>query len=152
VRDDAHSGIRHIQRLLTLAESLRALGVSVYHHEWHELAMGSWSLIAGTRHRSYLFTWDGRDGVISIRGPFQAGQGSASKISVASATWPLGSVATNFTPRLVPLVESVAARTAQKSAENISLTTSKRVWHPGLPLLSPFRLIFASIALSRASL
>ena len=76
--DDTDSGIRHIQRLLTLAESLRALGVFVYHHEWHELAMGSWSLIAGTRHRSYLFTWDGRDGVISIRGPFQAGQGSAS--------------------------------------------------------------------------
>jgi hypothetical protein len=77
--DDADSGIQHIQRLLGLAESLRARRVSVYHHEWHELAMGGWSLTAGTRHRSYQFIWDGRDGVISVRGPFHAGQGSASK-------------------------------------------------------------------------
>ena len=76
---DAQNGIRHTQRLLALAESLRALGVSLYGHEWHELAMGSWSLTAGTRHRSYLFTWDGRGGVISVRGPFHAGQRSASK-------------------------------------------------------------------------
>jgi hypothetical protein len=75
---DAHWGIEHIQRLLALAESLRPLGLSVYHHEWHELAMGSWSLTAGTRHCSYLFTWDGRDGIMSVQGPFHAGQGSAS--------------------------------------------------------------------------
>jgi hypothetical protein len=31
--EDVDSGIRHIQRLLALAESLRALGTSVYHHE-----------------------------------------------------------------------------------------------------------------------
>src|ERR1700755_1787475 len=76
--DDADSGIQHIPQLHALAESLRALGRSVYHHEWHELAMGSWSLTAGTRHRSYLFVWDGRDGVMSVQGPFHAGQGSAS--------------------------------------------------------------------------
>jgi hypothetical protein len=47
--------------------------------------MGSWSLIAGTRHRSYLFSWDGRDGFISVQGPFHAGQGSASSsLSVAN--------------------------------------------------------------------
>jgi hypothetical protein len=76
--DDAHSGIRHVERLLALAESLRALGRSVYYHEWHELAMGSWSLTAGTRHRSYLFVSDGRDGIMSVHSPFHAGQGSAS--------------------------------------------------------------------------
>jgi hypothetical protein len=83
--EDADGSIRHIQRLLALAESLRALGASVYRHEWHELAMGSWSLTAGTRHRSYLFTWDGRDGVIAVQGPFHAGQGSGSRSpSIAS--------------------------------------------------------------------
>ncbi|MFN2540785.1 MAG: hypothetical protein ABR514_01265 [Chthoniobacterales bacterium] len=83
--DDADSGIRHIRRLLRLADSLRALGISVYHHEWHELAMGSWSLTAGTRHRSYQFIWDGRDGIISVRGPLHAGQNNASQSpSVAS--------------------------------------------------------------------
>ena len=40
--------------------------------------MGSRLLTAGTRHRSYLFIWDGRDGVISVQGPFHAGQGSPS--------------------------------------------------------------------------
>lgn len=79
--DDAHSGIRHIQRLLALAELLCAIRISVYDHEWHDLAMGSWSLVAGERHRSYLFTWDGRDGVISVQGPFHAGQGSPSRSS-----------------------------------------------------------------------
>jgi len=87
--DDAESGVRHSQRLLALAESLRTLGVSVYHHEWHELAMGSWSLTAGTRHRSYLFIWDGRDGVISVQGPFHAGQDSASR-SQSVVNKPLG--------------------------------------------------------------
>jgi hypothetical protein len=77
--DDADSGVRHIRQLLALAESLRAFGISVYHHEWHDLAMGSWSLTAGTRHRSYRFVWDGRDGVISVTGPFHAGQVSASR-------------------------------------------------------------------------
>jgi hypothetical protein len=40
--------------------------------------MGSWLLIAGTRHRSYRFAWDGRDGMISVRGPFDVGQDTAS--------------------------------------------------------------------------
>jgi hypothetical protein len=52
--DDADSGIWHIRRLLALAESLCAIRISVYDHEWHDLAMGSWSLTAGTRHRNYL--------------------------------------------------------------------------------------------------
>jgi hypothetical protein len=88
-REDADSGIRHISRLLALAESLRALRRSVYHHEWHELAMGSWSLTAGTRRRNYLFNWDGRDGIMSVQGPFHAGEGSPSN-SPSAATDQLG--------------------------------------------------------------
>ena len=87
--DDADGGISHVQRLLALGESLRKYGVSLYQHEWHELAMGSWSLTAGTRHRSYLFIWDGRDGVISVQGPFHAGQDSASR-SQSVVNKPLG--------------------------------------------------------------
>ena len=94
---DADWGIEHIQRLLALAESLRLLGVSVYHHEWHELAMGSWLLTAGTRHSSYLFTWYGRDGVISVQGPFHAGQGSRSNSpSVADERLGIGSAVDPF--------------------------------------------------------
>jgi hypothetical protein len=76
--EDPDSGVRHIHRLLELSESLRAVGVSVYQHDWRELAMGSWSLTAGGRHRSYLFTWDGRNGTKSVLGPFHSGQGSGS--------------------------------------------------------------------------
>ena len=76
--NDADWGVQHIERLLALAESLRALRVAVYHHERDRAAMGSWKLTVGTRHRSYEFEWDGREGVISVRGPFHAGQGSAS--------------------------------------------------------------------------
>ena len=76
--NDPDNGINHIRWLLGLTESLRRSNVSVYQHEWHQLAIGSWSLTAGTRHRSYLFSWDGSAGVISVRGPFHAGQGNAS--------------------------------------------------------------------------
>jgi hypothetical protein len=76
--NDADWGIQHIEQLLALMGSLRTFGIAVYHHEWYELAMGSWKLTAGTRHRSYEFAWDGREGIISVRGPFHAGQGSAS--------------------------------------------------------------------------
>jgi len=76
--NDADWGIQHIERLLTLAKSLRAVRISIYHHEWYELAMGSWKLTAGTRHRSYEFVWDGHGGVISVCGPFHAAQGSPS--------------------------------------------------------------------------
>jgi hypothetical protein len=94
---DADWGIEHIQRLLALAESLRLLGVSVYHHEWHELAMGSWLLTAGTLHSSYLFTWYGRDGVISVQGPFHAGQGGPSNSpSVADERLGIGSAVDPF--------------------------------------------------------
>jgi len=94
---DADWGIEHIQRLLALAESLRPLGVSVYHHEWHELAMGSWLVTAGTRHRSYLFTWDGRDGVISVQGAFHAGPGSPSNSpSVADERLGIGTAVDPF--------------------------------------------------------
>jgi hypothetical protein len=89
--DDTASSIRHFQRLLALAESLRAIGVSLYHHEWHSLVMGSWSLTAGTRHQSFFFAWDGREGFITIQGPFHAGQGSGSKSpSVANERLGLG--------------------------------------------------------------
>ena len=77
--DDAEHGIQHIQRLVALVESLRAPHVFVYQHEWHELAMGSWSLSAGTRHCSNVFNWDGGDGVISRRGPFHVGQSNGSR-------------------------------------------------------------------------
>jgi len=39
--DDAYSATKDFQRLLALAESFWDLGISLYQHEWHGLAMGS---------------------------------------------------------------------------------------------------------------
>lgn len=71
--DDAASWIKHFQCLRTLAEALRIIGISLYEHQWHSLVMGSWSLTVGTRHESFLFAWDDREGFISVQGPFRAG-------------------------------------------------------------------------------
>jgi hypothetical protein len=88
---DPDSGIRHFERLLALPESLRAIGVSLYHHGWHSLVMSSWSLTAGTRYQSFLFTWDGREGSISVQGPFHAGHEFGSRSpSVANERLGLG--------------------------------------------------------------
>ena len=90
--DDADSGIRYFKRLLALADRLREFGVAIYRHDLHSLVMGSWSLIAGSRHHSYLFTWDGREGFISVQGPFHAGHGSAaSSPSVTNERLGIGS-------------------------------------------------------------
>jgi hypothetical protein len=82
--DDADSGLRYFERLLGLSQGLRGLGVAIYRHDWHCLVMGSWSIIAGVRHRSFLFSWDGREGFISVQGPFHADLGTpASSPTVA---------------------------------------------------------------------
>src|SRR5206468_2251450 len=122
--NDADWGVRHIERLLALVESLRALGVAVYHYEWYELAMGSWKLTAGTRHRSYEFVWDGREGVISVRGPFHAGQGSASaspsvvdeELGVSPSLEPFQYVERFFQSRQTPnqSLEPTAGRRTEK--------------------------------------
>ena len=89
--DDADSGIRYFKRLLALVDRLREFGVAIYRHDWHSLVMGSWSLIAGSRHRSYLFAWDGREGFISVQGPFHAGHGTpASSPSIANERLGIG--------------------------------------------------------------
>jgi len=77
--DDPSSGIKHFQQVVGLAERLQPLGVAIYYHEWYCLVMGSWSFVAGSRHQSYRFTWDGREGWISVFGPFHASEGVGSR-------------------------------------------------------------------------
>ena len=127
---DADWGVEHIERLLALAESLRALRFAVYHHEWYELAMGSWKLTAGTRHRSYEFVWDGRDGVISVRGPFHAGQGSASvspsvvdeKLGVPPSLEPFQYVEHFFSQAQTP--NQSLERTADRRENSVPMTST----------------------------
>lgn len=83
--DDADGAIRYFEQLITLLQSLRQIDVAIYRHHWrclragNCLRAGSWSLVAGTRHRSFLFSWDGRAGFLSIQGPFHAVEGGSRK-------------------------------------------------------------------------
>lgn len=77
--DDPPSAIHHFQRVVGLAERLQPLSVAIYQHDWLCLIAGSWSLVAGVRHQSYRFTWDGHEGFISVFGPFHVVHGDAAR-------------------------------------------------------------------------
>lgn len=64
---DATSGVEHSRRMLALTERLAAQGIAVYEHQWFCLMFGSWTLIAGTRHRRFRFQWDGKEFFIDVQ-------------------------------------------------------------------------------------
>jgi hypothetical protein len=64
--DDANSGVSHFGHLLSLAERLASQSVALYYHEWHFDAFGSWSIVAGRRHRRFRFVWDGKEFSIHV--------------------------------------------------------------------------------------
>ncbi len=82
--NDGDAGLRCFERMLALAESLQDLRIAVYAHTWDGLDFGRWSLIAGTRHRGFLFSWDGREGIMTVRGPFHTGHGTPAQAAVVA--------------------------------------------------------------------
>src|SRR5439155_6479706 len=64
--DDAASSTEHFQRFFALAQQLAGRGVAIYEHHWDFLAFGSWTIVAGSRHRRFEFSWDGREFSISV--------------------------------------------------------------------------------------
>jgi hypothetical protein len=75
--DDPSSAIEHFHQVVGLAKRLQPLGIAIYQHNWLCLIAGSWSLVAGIRRQSYRFAWDGREGFISVFGPFHVVHGDA---------------------------------------------------------------------------
>jgi len=64
--DDTVSSIEHFQQICSLARQLSDIGVAIYEHHWDFLAFGSWTIEAGSRHRRFEFSWDGREFSISV--------------------------------------------------------------------------------------
>ncbi|PYP18622.1 MAG: hypothetical protein DMD54_04765 [Gemmatimonadetes bacterium] len=63
--DDSEEALKHLRRVVSLAERLRLHSIAVYTHQYNYLAFGSWSLVAGNRHRRVQLTWDGKEFVLS---------------------------------------------------------------------------------------
>ena len=64
-RDDSEEALQHLRRVVSLAERLRAYSIAVYAYQYNYLAFGSWSLVAGNRHRRVRLTWDGKEFLLS---------------------------------------------------------------------------------------
>jgi len=63
--DDSEEALKHLRGVVSLAERLRAHSIAVYAYQYHYLAFGSWSLVAGNRHRRVQITWDGKEFLLS---------------------------------------------------------------------------------------
>jgi hypothetical protein len=63
---DAQGSLRHIEALFAMAHRLSASEIAVYEHSYHALVFGSWTIVAGERKERVRFTWDGRDGFLTV--------------------------------------------------------------------------------------
>jgi hypothetical protein len=64
--DDKVSSVDHFQQVFSLARQLSDIGVAIYEHHWDSLTFGSWTIVAGSRHRRFEFSWDGREFSVSV--------------------------------------------------------------------------------------
>ena len=63
---DAQSSVRHLELLLAMAQRLAALDIAIYEHNYYALVFGSWILVVGKRKERVRFSWDGRDGFLTV--------------------------------------------------------------------------------------
>lgn len=63
---DAQDFSQHIAAVLALSQRLAALDIAIYQHNYHALAFGSWTIVAGKRKERIRFTWDGRDRFLTV--------------------------------------------------------------------------------------
>lgn len=60
------SGPGHFYLLNGLAESCAAKGITLYSHQYDDLAFGSWTLVAGHPHERLQFAWDGKESHLDV--------------------------------------------------------------------------------------
>ena len=63
---DAQSSVRHIEAVLAMAQRLSESDIAIYEHRWLALVFGSWTIVAGKRKERVRFSWDGRDGFLTV--------------------------------------------------------------------------------------
>ena len=73
--NDSQSAIDHFRRLERLAAVLSDRGIAIYEHRYYLLVFGSFSLELGTRHRRWGFSWDGKDGFLSVSDAYAPKEG-----------------------------------------------------------------------------
>ncbi|MFQ5974600.1 MAG: hypothetical protein ACE5Q3_19930 [Alphaproteobacteria bacterium] len=73
--NDSQSAIDHFQRLERLAAALADHGIAIYEHQYYMLAFGGFRLELGTRHRRWGFSWDGKEGFLTVSDPYAPSAG-----------------------------------------------------------------------------
>lgn len=63
---DAQSSVRHIEALLEMTQRLAASDIALYEHNYSFLDFGSWTIVAGKRKARVKFSWDGKDGFLTV--------------------------------------------------------------------------------------
>jgi hypothetical protein len=63
---DAQSSVKHIEAVLAMAQRLASLDIAIYEHSYNALVFGSWTIVAGKRKERVRFSWDGRDGFLTV--------------------------------------------------------------------------------------
>jgi hypothetical protein len=58
--------IQHLESLTAILKDLAPQGIGLYEVRYHPQAFGSFELVLGRGHKHLKFTWDGRDGLLSI--------------------------------------------------------------------------------------
>lgn len=64
--NDSEESMKHFMMMHFLASDLAKKCIAVYEHEFAMLTFGSFTVIAGTRHKRWRFIWDGKDGVMTV--------------------------------------------------------------------------------------
>lgn len=63
---DAQNSVKHIEAVLAIAQRLSSSDIAIYEHTYHALVFGSWTIVAGKRKERVRFSWDGRDGILTV--------------------------------------------------------------------------------------
>lgn len=63
---DSSSVVAHLESLLRILGHLESEGITLYEHQYHPQAFGSFVLVLGRSHRRAKFTWDGREFILSM--------------------------------------------------------------------------------------
>ena len=64
--DAAGESIRHLKKVLEISEHLARDSISLYRHDYHLLASGSFSAEFGKPHCRVLCHWDGKESILSV--------------------------------------------------------------------------------------
>jgi hypothetical protein len=63
---EGRAEISHLERLLRVLKNLQPRGISLYEHQYHPVAFGSFVAVLGHARKRVKFSWDGREFMLSV--------------------------------------------------------------------------------------